>query len=292
MRRWVIAAVLAGMAQGAQAADLPDLSDLPILRGGLTEGLSKSSVNWQGAYVGGQFGYSSGAMDFSRATQSLTAYALQNVAIGDVVSNWTLLGKSSPTSTTFGGFVGWNSQWDDVVLGIEANYSRLSGLAGASVNNALPAVAVDDSKCIVPPTGTTGQCGVQLSGSASAKVTDVLTLRGRAGWAVDNFMPYMFAGLALGRADIYRDATVTETDRFYTTTTPPVQQGQTVTSVYSQSQSGNGVFIYGYTLGVGLEAMLFGNVFARGEYEYIKFQTVNNIDIHMNTVRAGVGYKF
>ncbi|WP_315835367.1 outer membrane protein [Bradyrhizobium prioriisuperbiae] len=292
MRRLVLAAVMAVMAQGAQAADLPDLSDLPILRGGFSDGLSRSSVNWQGAYIGGQFGYSSGAMDFSKATQSLTAYALQNVAIGDVVSKWTLLGKSSPTSTTFGGFVGWNSQWDDVVVGIEANYSRLSGLAGSSVNNSLPAVSVDDSKCIVPPTGTTGQCGVQLSGNASAKITDVLTLRGRAGWAVDNFMPYVFGGLAVGRANIYRAATVTETDTFYTTATPPVQAGPTITSVYSQAQSGNGVFIYGYTLGVGLEAMLFGNVFARGEYEYIKFQTVNNIDLRMNTVRAGVGYKF
>jgi outer membrane immunogenic protein len=288
MRRWVFATVLAGLAHGAQAADLPDL---PVLRGALTDGLSASTVNWQGAYVGGQFGYSSGNMDFSNATSSLTSFMFQNLALGSTVSAWTLLGKSSPTSTSFGGFVGYNAQWDDAVLGIEANYNRLSGLRGSSTNNALPSVAVPDGICEVPPAGDTGQCGVQLSGSASAKVTDVLTLRGRAGWAIDNFMPYMFAGMALGRADITRSATVTETDTFYTAGPPPVFDGGN-TSTLSRAQNSNSVFIYGYTAGIGLEAMVFGNVFARAEYEYIKFSTIQNININLNTVRAGVGYKF
>lgn len=201
MRRWVIAAVLAGMAQGAQAADLPDLSDLPILRGGLTEGLSKSSVNWQGAYVGGQFGYSSGTMDFGKATKSLSEFAFRNTNL-EQFADTTLLGKSQPNGTSFGGFVGWNSQWDDVVLGIEANYNRLSGFTG-------------QSQASYGPVDTGTACGaasavdvctqvLSLNGQASAKVTDVLTLRGRAGWAIDNFMPYMFGGVALGRADIFR----------------------------------------------------------------------------------------
>ncbi len=289
MRRWVIAAVLAGMAQGAQAADLPDLSDLPILRGGLTEGLSKSSVNWQGAYVGGQFGYSSGTMDFSKATSSLTSSMLQNLSYQQTVSDWSLLGKSSPSSTSFGGFVGWNSQWDDVVLGIEANYSRLSNFSGSSANALVPINI--PAGCIAPPPNTTDVCGVALSGAASAKVTDVLTLRGRAGWAIDNFMPYMFVGLALGRADITRSATTVETNDFYNTTTG-ARVGSAAPLTLTQTQSGTGNFMYGYTAGLGLEAMLFGNVFARAEYEYVSFTNIKDIPIHLNTVRAGVGYKF
>ena len=56
MRRFVLATVMCGMAVGAQAADMPDL---PVLRGGFTEGLSRSRVNWDGFYAGGQIGYGS-----------------------------------------------------------------------------------------------------------------------------------------------------------------------------------------------------------------------------------------
>ncbi len=292
MRRWVLAAVMAGIAHGAQAADLPDLGGMPALRGGFSEGLGQTSVNWQGAYVGGQFGYTSGNMDFSRATQSLTNSLLQNLSLASIVAGFTLLGKTSPTSTSFGGFVGWNSQWDDVVLGIEANYNRFSGLKGTASNNSLPFVNVDNQNCFAPPPGDVGVCGVQLTGSASANVTDALTLRGRAGWSIDNFLPYMFAGVALGRADITRSATVTISDTFFNPGPPAFQDGPTVFGRFSKTQVSNGVFTYGYTAGLGLEAMLFGNVFGRAEYEYIKFMTAQNVDIHMNTVRAAVGYKF
>lgn len=284
MRRWMLAAVVAGMAQGAQAADLPDLSDLPVLRGGITDGLSASTVNWQGAYVGGQVGYSSGNMDFSKATSSLTNYMLQNIAYQPIVSSWTLLGKSSPTSTSFGGFVGWNSQWDDAVLGIEANYSHLSGLTGSSTNQLEPLIIPGSNGCWQFPGKTNTLCAVQLSGTASAKVQDVLTLRGRGGWAIGNFMPYMFGGLALGRMDITRSVTVSERDAY--------SDGSTYGSTTPYTENSRNVFAYGYTAGVGLEAMLFGGVFARAEYEYIKFTSVKNINVNMNTVRAGLGYKF
>ncbi|MGL4560596.1 MAG: outer membrane protein, partial [Afipia sp.] len=45
-----------------------------------------------------------------------------------------------------------------------------------------------------------------------------------------------------------------------------------------------------YTFGVGAEAMLFGNFFARGEWEYIRF--TGPIDTNINTVRGGLGYRF
>jgi len=50
MRRFlsVLTAMICGAVSGAHAADLPDI---PILRG--TQGLSTSTVNWQGFYVGG-----------------------------------------------------------------------------------------------------------------------------------------------------------------------------------------------------------------------------------------------
>ena len=56
MRRFLLVAVMCGSAGVAQAADMPDL---PFLRGSFTEGLSATSVNWQGFYVGGQVSYGS-----------------------------------------------------------------------------------------------------------------------------------------------------------------------------------------------------------------------------------------
>ena len=44
--------------------------------------------------------------------------------------------------------------------------------------------------------------------------------------------------------------------------------------------------------GLGTEVMLFGNVFARAEWEYIRFTTVKNMPSNMNSGRLGVGYKF
>jgi opacity protein-like surface antigen len=47
---------------------------------------------------------------------------------------------------------------------------------------------------------------------------------------------------------------------------------------------------YGYTAGVGSEVMLTGNVFARAEYEFVRL--VRPIEVNVNTIRGGLGYKF
>ncbi|WP_249123182.1 MULTISPECIES: outer membrane beta-barrel protein [unclassified Bradyrhizobium] len=278
------------MAQGAQAADLPDLSDLPVLRGGITDGLSASTVNWQGAYVGGHIGYSSGTDDFSSATQSLSNFVFRNTNLQDVSSSVALLGKAHPNGTSFGGFVGYNAQWDDAVLGIEANYSRLSSFSASSSASYGP---VNTGKaCSAASAVDTCTEILALNGNASANVTDVLTLRGRAGWSIGNFMPYMFGGVALGRADIYRSVTPTVQGLHIASDGSTQTYRNTLSQFQPTYDGGNGVFMYGYTAGIGLETMLIGGLFARAEYEYVHFTKVKDIDIQINTVRAGLGYKF
>ncbi len=288
MRRWALAAVVAATAQGAWAADLPE--DFPALRGGITDGLTRTSVYWQGAYVGGQLSYSSANMDFSNATQSLTSFMFQNLALQGTVSGWTLLGRTSPVSAGFGGFVGYNAQWDDAVLGIEGNYTRLSNLTG-SQGNTLPMIATPTNTCFVPPPGDTVQCGAQLSGAATATISDVVTLRGRAGYAIGNFLPYMFGGVALALADVSRTATVNTQSTFFNATTK-IQDGAPITDTHSTTQTSHGLFTYGWTAGAGFETMLWGGLFTRAEYEYIRFVSLKNINVQMNTVRLGLGYKF
>jgi outer membrane immunogenic protein len=118
MRRFLLAAVICGTMTGAHAADLP------ILRGSFTDGLSSASVNWNGFYVGGQAGYGSSDENFSGSnTTILDALLDHNVIQQMQVADWNLgLGKQSARSSAFGGFGGYNWQWDDAVLGVEASY--------------------------------------------------------------------------------------------------------------------------------------------------------------------------
>ncbi len=48
----------------------------------------------------------------------------------------------------------------------------------------------------------------------------------------------------------------------------------------------------GWTAGLGLEYMLWSNIFLRGEWEYTKFMSVMNTSVTQNSVHAAVGYKF
>src|SRR3954447_10038621 len=117
MRRHLLIAVMFGAISGAQAADMPD-----NLRGSIPPTLSTSSVNWQGYYIGGQGGYGSSDENFRGSTRTMTAALLADTLIEAEmgVSQWNLaLGKATARSSGFGGFAGYNSQWDDVVVGIE-----------------------------------------------------------------------------------------------------------------------------------------------------------------------------
>ena len=51
-------------------------------------------------------------------------------------------------------------------------------------------------------------------------------------------------------------------------------------------------YTVGWTGGLGLEYMLWGNVFLRGEWEFVQFLTVKDMNVNMNSARFGMGYKF
>lgn len=280
MRRIVLAAVMAVAANGAQAADLPDFSDMPILRGGLREGLSTSTVNWQGYYAGGQAAYGSADMNFAGSNDALIARALgpNNIITSTVQSVGGAHGKVDLRQSAFGGFVGYNSQWDDVVLGVEANYVH-GNFNGASTVAPVPLT-------YVTPFADNLYHTIGLVSSKSIGITDMGTIRGRAAYAYGNFLPYVFGGVALGRANV--SSSVLITDRAGTSF---LNSASSPATVYTASDSVSGKLLYGYAFGVGTEAMLFGNFFARAEWEYIRFVNAGS-DVNINTVRGGLGYKF
>ncbi len=277
MRRLIVAAMVAASVQGAQAADLPDWNDLPVLRGGV--GYAPAPY-WQGFYVGGQAGYGSSDMNFSGSNAALIGRALgpNNILFDAVSSVSEANGKVNSHQTTFGGFVGYNSQWEDVVVGLEANYMH-GKFNGTSSVAPVPLTYVN-------PFSDGRYHTIGLNSSRSISITDMGTIRARAGYTIGSFLPYVFGGVALGRADI--TSAVIITDRSDTTlagsASGPLQ-------VYSASDSIGGKLLYGYAAGLGTEAMLFGNLFARAEWEYVRFVNAG-ADVNINTVRGGLGYKF
>ena len=280
MRRWLLAAVLAGVAHGAQAADLPDLSDLPVLRGTFTDGLSASTVNWQGFYVGGQAGVGTSNMDFTGSTQPVAARLMSGLEMESEqqVSSWPVLGKTSKSGTGFGGFAGYNAQWDDVVLSLEGSY--MHGAFGGSQTNSI-------ERFFTLASGYTDN--VTYKATSTFNVTDMGSIRGRAGYAVGNFLPYMFGGVSLGLADVQQTATI-----FGTQVNAAAAPGFTNVPFYlSQSNGQSGRVVYGYAAGLGVDMMLFGNLFGRVEWEYLRFiGNGGTINTSINTARVGLGYKF
>jgi outer membrane immunogenic protein len=275
MRRLMLAAAMLGTVSAAHAADMPDL---PVLRGGFTDGLSKSSVNWEGSYIGAQAGYGSSDENFNGSTSNMMAALLADTLIEQSmgVSQWNLgLGKASQRTTGYGAFVGYNAQWDDVVMGLEVSWlhGTFGGSSSASERRVSPTALSDGNFHDVTATST-----------SSINISDIGTFRGRAAYAWGCFLPYMFGGLALGNADIIRSANVQ--DRISTT------QLGTYTALVplNSTDAQHNHLIYGYTAGLGVDVNLVGGLFVRAEYEYIRFSSA--VDTSINTVRAGLGYKF
>ena len=274
MRRFLLVAMVCGAASAAQAADMPDL---PFLRGSFTEGLSASTVNWDGFYIGGHGAYGTSNMNFTGSTQTVAARLMDGLEMEQVqrISEWPIMGKVSVHGHGFGGFAGFNSQWSDVVVGLELNYTH--GKFGGSQTDRM-------SRFFTLPSGYTD--AVTYEGTARINITDMATLRVRGGYSYGSFLPYMFAGLALGQADIIRTARV-----FGVQVNPAAAPGfQNVPFDIIATDGQYSHLIYGYSFGLGTEVMLISSLFMRAEWEYVRF--ASSIDTSINTVRLGLGYKF
>src|ERR1700720_622670 len=164
MRRLFLAAVMFGAVTGAQAADMPD-----FLRGTLPAS-STPTRNWDGWYVGGQVGQSWTNTDYGRTIVSQTNDLFRNTTLQGPASQLNVLGRVNGQSSGFGAFVGRNFQYDDVVVGVEANYKYLSSLQTSTAASLGP-IQVAQPTLVLPP-GATAADAVTLNGNASLQVKD------------------------------------------------------------------------------------------------------------------------
>jgi opacity protein-like surface antigen len=232
-------------------------ADLPFLRGGFTDGYSRAPVIWQGFYVGAQGSWGSqksavpGVGDMQRTFA--TPVGVSPYLFG------TPLGTVNSLNGGYGGFFGYNSQYEDVVVGIEGNYIHdgFSATTSAQVLN--------------PATPFTVQS--VTNSSVTMKLPDFGSVRLRGGYMMGCFLPYVFVGAGFGEQTI---------DRAVSASPPPV--------TWAWMTDSKSKLIYGYTAGAGFDVQLVGGLFGRAEYEYRRVTADFESNIH--TLRVGLGYRF
>jgi outer membrane immunogenic protein len=289
--RWVIVALFVlGLAPRAFAADLD------ILRG--TEPVGPAAfTNWSGFYAGGQYSYGNTNADFSGSTQPLIASSLIELALeNDVMpSQWPVLGSASTSASGFGGFVGYNMQFQDLIIGIEGNYTHAPATVNATESPILDRIVSAGGLAYT----------VNVTGSATVTPKDVGSLRFRAGYIVNNWLPYGFVGLALGSAD-YQVTSCVYGQQDPTNIGAPTGCGSApsyvscataahpncVNYAVPNSTTKTDELVYGISAGGGIDYAFTRNIFARGEFEYIQFAPIAHIVASQLNARVGLGLKF
>jgi outer membrane immunogenic protein len=284
MRRLAIAIALIGFATNASAGDFELPDDAPVLRGSspfLPE--PPTFRRWSGYYVGAQAGYSSAHIDFGGATSSLVAFMLRETAVEEKFhpSRWDVLGSEDRSGASFGGFIGYNSQWEDVVIGLDAHYN-VGSLSATGTASPIRRIMID-------PDDDKHSYDVELNGSASMRIKDWGAVRMRAGYVMGDFLPYATFGFGIGRADVTRSASVDESEVI--ARDPPAETINTSFSD-SKSETKKDGFVYGWTVGGGVDYLVTQNLFVRGEFEYINFVALSGVKASIGTGRLGVGWKF
>jgi outer membrane immunogenic protein len=213
--------------------------------------------SWTGAYIGVSGGYAWGEFDGGDS---------------DFFAPGTF-GTSFDTSVDadgwlIGGTIGYNQQFNQFVLGIEADLSY---------------VDIEEVAATVFTEPGVGSIGI----GSGAELDYLGTVRARAGFAIDRFMPYVTGGLAVGRVEA---AAAIDFD------VPGVLVG-----TFADSDKNTHI---GWTVGAGVEGAITDNLTAKIEYLYVDLgeETYNfdlgvggvdaDIDFTAHIVRAGLNYKF
>jgi outer membrane immunogenic protein len=254
----------------AQAADWLDDTGL---RGSLS---GKSYVRWDGLNFGAQMGLSSMDTDFGNSTSSIVAFILRNSTLENefAPSNWTTLPSDITNGKQYGAFLGYNFQWDQLVLGVDGAYNRAASINASAIDSITRIVTTSDAVIH----------NVTIDASSSLKLIDYATLRARAGYAIGQFLPYAVVGAAVGRFNYATAATVTDIQTV----------GGVVQPAFIQSGSNDKInaITGGFVVGLGLDVAVLPNVFVRGEWEYVGFAPISGVRASMNTGRVGLGVRF
>jgi outer membrane immunogenic protein len=82
--------------------------------------------DWAGFYGGVHAGILAGTIDPNNVKYDLAAKALPQHPTTRLIGDYINFNSATKMKSAFGAFVGFNTLWDEVVLGIEADYTRSS----------------------------------------------------------------------------------------------------------------------------------------------------------------------
>ncbi len=269
MRRFGIGAIALGVliAGPAMAADMPApalVYKAPVV--------APAPFSWTGFYAGGNVG---GGWENTQTDYSYTSFPAPappgfedvfgpggplNVggssAVASAIADGfipTSLGGSQSGFFTGGAQIGYNAQFNQAVVGLEADFDW--------VNN-----GVRTTNFTAPPNGV-----ITNVGSSSAGLRWLGTVRGRLGWAADRALFYVTGGLAYGSVVAASNATNYDGSN---------------TDLFAGNASDTR---YGYAVGGGLEYALTNNVTARAEYLFYDLGTATYAVAPANVIAAGEG---
>jgi outer membrane immunogenic protein len=253
----------------AGAADWP-------LRGSLAP--QQTYARWDGWQFGVEAGWGNFRNDFGNSTSPLVAFILRNTTAETefAPSTWTTLPSNTTNGPVFGGYIGYNMQWDQLVLGMDFGYKYANIATGA--NDAISRQFTTSSQF---------QESVSIDARAQMKLVDYATLRGRAGYAWGQFLPYAFLGLAAGRFNYGTTVTV-----HHTGTPIPPAPGVPFDLTDTASSGKTNAIVGGVAGGLGMDWAVTPGMYLRAEWEYVAFAPVNGSRSNINTGKVGVGARF
>lgn len=274
--RTLTVSLLAGLSflgvPAAQAADL----DYGVLRGPEYETV-EPVIDWSGVYVGGHAGYTATDFNFGKAGQTDLQQILRSTAIeqNSNISKSNTLRPGVGHGLSYGGFAGYNHQFDDTVIGLEVDYTSLNQKSSSSDFIGRNTQYSD---------GTYATYFV--STDSRAALQDYATVRGRGGVALGSFLPYFTGGFAIGRANVGNNVFVSVSE--YQDQLRTVRLG-------GLSQNGGTVkerYALGAVLGAGVDYAVTQNIFLRAEYQYVWFDSFGDHKMDLSTFRGALGVKF
>ena len=243
----------------AHAADLPigvPVYSAPILL----------PFTWAGFYFGLNLGGHLGNDKVTTTTDTAGGFGPAGAAAIDAASPGTF----NPSGVTFGAHAGYNWQFGDAVVGIEADANGVMGNASRTVAT-IPVVAPGD-----------------FLFNSVKQPSFLMTVRPRLGWAFDHTLLYVTGGYA------FETVQVVDTFGYFGASVP-------VSSNVTGKSSG-------WTAGGGVEYAFYKNMSARVEYLFVDLNgfsspipgvasagpsTVNvNHKYTDNIIRAGLSFYF
>jgi outer membrane immunogenic protein len=297
--RWWVLGLLIAMACPAVAADYDD----SWLRGPQVIGAAPTPPPrlyriWAGVYGGAQVGEDFHAADFRQVAAAPIQTVINQDAnlnyISGVLPGMAALPQVNSNGVSYGGFLGYNWQIDDIVFGAEANVNR------SQYNQNVTNYSTGSFNVIGPLGLLFAPTNVAVDSRATVAMSDYFTLRGRLGWAIDNFLPYIVAGVAFTQVDSSRFLDFTYFGRCINSTagTCPIETNPapphnlTISGDYPFSSISHGKYVLGFDGALGVDYLVTRYVFVRGEVEYINFGQPNDVRLSTISARTAIGLRF